>query len=57
MKRLSILVVLVLGLIGTTSQAQDEIKLTLAAYTTPREAYAEIFLSSNTIGWNKQDKR
>jgi len=42
MKRLSILVVLVLGLIGTTSQAQDEIKLTLSAYTTPREAYAEI---------------
>src|SRR5688572_23204781 len=42
MKRFSLLVVLLLALVGISSQAQDDVTLVLAAYTTPREAYAEI---------------
>jgi sulfate/thiosulfate-binding protein len=42
MKPYALLLILVLALIGVNSQAQDSLTLVLAAYTTPREAYAEI---------------
>src|SRR6187399_1199009 len=42
MKRFTLLLILLLAAIGITSQAQDDVTLVLAAYTTPREAYAEI---------------
>lgn len=43
MKRFSTLLLILLTLIGVgVSQAQETVTLTLAGYTTPREAYAEI---------------
>lgn len=42
MKRFSLALILVLALVGISAQAQDSVTLVLAAYTTPREAYAEI---------------
>jgi sulfate/thiosulfate transport system substrate-binding protein len=42
MKRFSLVWIVLLAAIGLSSQAQDSVTLVLAAYTTPREAYAEI---------------